>query len=244
MSDPQISIIIPVYNEARRLPRALDKVLPFLADFRHTWEIIIVENGSTDNTYHIANDYAWENPDVYVIRSKPAKGQAVKTGMLYASGRWRYMCDVDLSTPIHYLPRFLAMGQGSLAEQGAPIVIGSREVQESQRINEPKRRHTMGRAFNRVVQSVLIPGISDSQCGFKLFRGDVVEKLFTQQTLKGWAFDVEILYLARLMNLQVIELGVPWTYDPDSRVRPGRDALAMLRDLWQVKRNALIGVYG
>jgi len=238
MNDPQISVIIPVYNEARRLPKAMDKIIPFMCDFRHTWEVIIVENGSADNTYHIANDYAWEHPNVYVIRSKRAKGQAVKTGMLYARGRWRYMCDVDLSTPIHYLPRFLTMGQQ------APIVIGSREVQESQRINEPKRRHTMGRAFNRVVQSVLIPGISDSQCGFKLFRGDVAENLFLQQTLKGWAFDVEILYLARLMNLKVIELGVPWTYDPDSRVRPVWDALMMARELYVVRRNAATGVYG
>jgi len=235
---PEISVIIPVYNEARRLPRALDNILPFMYDFGHTWEVIIVENGSTDHTYHIANDYAWQHSSVYVIRSRPAKGQAVKSGMLYACGKWRYMCDVDLSTPIHCLSHFLKMGQV------APIVIGSREVQKSQRINEPKQRRVMGRLFNRVVQSVLLPGISDSQCGFKLFRGDVAEKLFLHQTLTGLAFDVEIIYLARLMGIRVIELGVPWTHDPDSRVRPVRDALLMTRDLWQVKRNEIKGAYG
>ena len=234
-----ISIVIPLYNETNRLPAAMDQIIPFMDDFDYPYEIILVENRSIDDTWQLARDYQRAyRTTVRALQSMPGKGAAIKTGMLAARGEFRYMCDVDLSTPINEIKRFR-----NAALYSAPIVIGSREVQGSQRINEPENRHTMGRVFNAVIQSLLIAGISDSQCGFKMFRADAAEQLFSRLTIDGWAFDVELLYLARRMGYHVREMGVPWQYESDSRVRPGRDALEMLRDVLKIKINCLSGKY-
>jgi len=235
---PYISIILPAYNESGRLPAALDVIFPYMRYMHVGHEIIVVENGSTDDTYQIAESYQRKHPTVFPLRSRPGKGAAVRVGMLFASGYYRYMCDVDLSTPIDMLPRFV-----SLAQTGSPVVIGSREAPGSIRYNEPGKRHTMGRMFNRAAQSLLISGIRDSQCGFKLFRWDIAEQLFGLQTVSGFAFDVEILYLARQMGIRIAELGVPWLYNDDSRVRPVRDALRMAWDVLKIKFRALSGAY-
>jgi len=234
-----LSIILPAKNEAQRLPSCMA--------WLHHWsianpitrsiEIVIVENGSTDNTAQIAHTYLDRWNKIQVLHSAPGKGAAVRLGMLAATGNWRMMADVDLSSPPASWPRLFA------ATDLAPVVIGSREMPGSCRQDETALRHVTGRVFNRLAQS-LAPGVHDTQCGFKLFRADVALKIFSQTTLDGFAFDVEALTIARRLGCPVIEIGLPWRNDPLTTVRLGSDGLQMALDLLRIHRNLLAGAYG
>jgi len=237
MNKPDLSIIIPLKNEAERLPETMREILSFMGT-KCLYEILLIENGSTDNTYEVAMEFAEVLSFVRVLQSDPGKGAAVKLGMTQAGGLYRYMCDVDLSTPIESISAFVE------AAKTHDIVIGSREKEGAERIGEPEERHSMGRVFNALVQIMHLIGIEDSQCGFKLFRWDVANDLFQHQTLDGFAFDVEILHLARRRGYSIHELPVTWTYDPDSRVDPRRDSWQMFWDLWKIRLNEARGVYG
>ena len=198
-----LSVIIPVYNEEQRLPAAISAIADYLTHKRYNSEIIVVENGSTDNTVLAAlaalqNARQLPNITGRVVYSARGKGAAVKTGMLQANGIYRYICDVDLSTPITELPKFFAPMRG-----GADIVIGSREAAGAERIDEPHRRYITGRIFNALTRP-LLPEIRDTQCGFKLFTETAARQLFGRQTITGWAFDVEILYLAQIYLAEVL----------------------------------------
>jgi len=243
MNDIKVSIILPAYNEEYRLPDCVFSVREFMRRQPYTWEAIIVENRSDDDTRAIAESIAATHREFSAMTSAPGKGAAVLAGMLAARGEYRYMCDVDLSTPISHLPRFL-----DACDEQYPIVIGSREADDAQRVDEPELRNSMGRIFNILLQMMLPYDLpSDTQCGFKMFRVDAALDLFHRQTLSGFAFDVEILYLARRLGYPIFELGVPWFYNDDSKVDAlGRwkTAWRMFRDVRKIPALARLGVYG
>lgn len=230
-SAPSLSIIIPAYNEERRLPRTLAAIAQWVAEWRQPVEVIVVENGSTDRTAAVVTEFRRTHPYVWLIEGLPAgKGGAVRTGMLAAGGARRFLCDADLSMPIGDLAKFL-----SPEVSGAPVLVGSREAPGARRIGEPRRRHVMGRVYNWLVRLIALPGIADSQCGFKLFTATAAEYVFPRARLAGWGFDVEVLYLARKGGFAIREIPIEWHYNADSRVRPIHDSLSMLRDLFRIR---------
>ena len=234
-----LSIIIPVHNEEYRLPPALEKIQAFLAGQPYQAEIVVVENGSHDRTYEVAQSYLGSIPNLRVLReTRRGKGLAVRSGMLAARGQFRFICDVDLSMPIEEIKHFLP------PEHSDPqVVIGSREAPGAVRYNEPAYRHFIGRVFNTMVRWMALPGLQDTQCGFKLFRGDVAERVFPLQTLTGMSFDVEVLFIARRMGYCISEVPVNWYFNADSRVRVVQDSMRMGSDLLQIRRNAREGLY-
>jgi glycosyltransferase involved in cell wall biosynthesis len=237
---PRLSIILPAHNEQDRLPDSLTRILGFLAAQSLEAEIIVVENGSTDRTAEVAETFARTHPGLRVLREiRRGKGLAVRRGILAATGDYRFICDVDLSMPIEQVTRFLPP---ALAD--TPIAIASREAPGAVRYDEPAHRHWVGRGFNLLVRLLAVPGLHDTQCGFKCFRADAAEELFRLQVLDGWTFDVEVLFLARRMGYRVAEIPIPWYYVPGSRVRLLRDSIAMLTDLLRIRWYAARGRYG
>ena len=166
------------------------------------------------------------------------KGWAVKQGMLRARGQYRFLCDADLSMPIEQLSRFLPP-----EAPAADVVIGSREVSGARRIGEPFGRHLMGRIFNYLVRLLVVPGVQDTQCGFKCFKGSVAEELSSLQRQRGFAFDVELLFLARRRNLTISEVPIDWYYRSHSKVRPLWDSLRMVGGLISIRWSHLRGRY-
>lgn len=235
-----LSVVIPAYNEEARLPTTLSRVLAYLQRQPYTWEVLVVDNASTDRTGDIVRSLAEAQPGLRLLREeRRGKGLAVRKGLLAARGEYRFMCDADLSMPIEEIVRFLPPELGE-----ADIAIGSREAPGAVRYGEPAYRHWIGRAFNCLVRLLAVPGIHDTQCGFKCFRAAVAEDLFSVQRLDGWTFDVEVLFLAQRRGYRVVEIGVPWTHEQGSRVHPLRDSVIMLIDLFRIRCNWRRGVYG
>lgn len=236
---PLLSIIIPAHNEETRLPTSLEKINTFLENQPFESEVLIVENGSQDRTFEIAQEFEHRYPYIRALSEKMAgKGLAVKRGMLEASGKYRFIADADLSMPIKELTLFLP--------PQAPeydVAIASREAPGSERIGEPTYRHWIGRMFNLLVRLITLPGIQDTQCGFKCFRSELADELFHEQTLDGWGFDVEILYIARKRGYNIIEIPIHWYFNPGSRVHILRDSIAMFLDLIRIRLNDLQGKY-
>ncbi|GAC1469800.1 MAG: glycosyltransferase family 2 protein [Chloroflexota bacterium] len=235
---PLLSIVIPAFNEAERLPVTLDRLRVYLDSQKYEWEIIVVSNGSTDCTDRVVIDYARKCTRVRLetLRER-GKGRATRFGALKSAGEVVFLCDADLSMPPETIAAFLHV----LRE--ADVVAGSREGKGSRRYNEPRHRHVMGRVFNYLVQALAVPGVQDTQCGFKAFQADAARDLFEQQTLNGFGFDVELLYLARKYGYRVRELGIPWYFDADTRVRPGIDTIDMLRELLMLRFRDARGAY-
>ena len=226
-----LSIVVPAYNEEHRLPRTLPQILAFLDAQAYSAEVVVVENGSADATWGVIQSFAARDARVRGLRSpRKGKGLAVRLGMLAARGRYRFLADADLSMPIAEVTRFLPPRLTDF-----DIAIGTREGPGAVRYHEPWHRHLMGRGFNRLVQILALPGIQDSQCGFKMFRGPVAEDLFRRATLEGMAFDVEVLFIARRLGYRIVEVPIPWYFDPNSRVHPVRDTLHMLRELLAIR---------
>jgi dolichyl-phosphate beta-glucosyltransferase len=167
------------------------------------------------------------------------KGHAVKTGMLEARGTYAAFCDADLAVPMEEIHKLLRALEG-----GSLIAIGSREAKGAMRHGEPIYRHLMGRVFNQMVSRLTVRGFSDTQCGFKCFHRSIIPSLFGNQTVDGFSFDVEILFIAAKRGYPVVEVPVSWYYSPESKVHPLRDSIRMFRELLQVRRNDRRGVYG
>ncbi|MDE2779767.1 MAG: glycosyltransferase family 2 protein [Chloroflexota bacterium] len=231
MTQPYLSVVIPAYNEESRIEATLEQVHSYLSHQTFSWEVVVADDGSTDGTARLVSGFCRDRAGVRLLTLvHRGKGWAVQQGMLAAAGKYRFLCDADLSMPIEQIDRFL-----SPEAQGADIVVGSRELAGSRRIGEPGRRHLMGRGFNWMIRALALPGIRDTQCGFKCFRAETTVPLFERQTLWGFAFDVEILYMARKADLEVREVAIDWHYREGSKVRPLRDALAMARDVLKIR---------
>jgi len=237
--NPFLSVIIPVFNEEARIVATLDRMVAFLNSQPYTWEVLVVDDGSTDDTVTLIKTLLESNNGVNLMsREHEGKGSAVRQGMLKTRGLYRFMCDADLAMPIEGLQLFL--NQMSL---GNDIVIGSRQIAGARRIDEPKSRHILGRLFNFVVKFIAIGNFQDTQCGFKCFRGELVNDLFTRQKTVGFGFDVEILYLAIKYGYKVKEIPIDWYYQEDSKVRPITDAALMARDILRVRWRDIRGLY-
>jgi glycosyltransferase involved in cell wall biosynthesis len=237
--DVDLSIVIPAYNEERRLPDAIRKVTGFLDSQPIHAEVLVVENGSHDRTGAIADAAADADPRFRALHvSLPGKGRAVRTGMLEGRGRVVVFCDADFSMPVDEICLLYRA-----VRDGADVAIGSREVSGARRIGEPWRRHLMGRVFNLLVRILAVPRLEDTQCGFKAFRREVAQDLFRRQIIDGWAFDVEVLFIAFRRGYRVQEVPITWVYDASSRVNPLRDTIGMLRELLVVRWNAWKGQY-
>ena len=234
-----LSLILPAYNEEKRLPECLEKASGFVASHSEPIEVILVENGSSDRTYEIGADFAASHSWFRVLKEeKPGKGNAVRRGMLEARGKYRMFADVDFSMPIEEVDHFIPP-----ALSDYDVAIGSREVKGAVRYNEPPQRHFTGRVFNLIVRILAVPGIHDTQCGFKCFSAAAAERLFRLQRIDGWAFDAEVLFIAQRLSYKIIEVPVQWYYDGNSKVNVFRDSLKMLRELLQIRRNAHEGLY-
>lgn len=238
-SAPFLSLIIPAYNEEQRLTESLAQIEAFVRSQTYETEVLIMENGSTDRTLEVAQSFAKQRVGFSAHHiDQRGKGRAVGRGMLTARGDFRMMLDADLSMPVDQIPRFLP------PQQSADVVIASREAPGAVRYNEPGYRHIGGRLITTMIKIMVLPGIQDTQCGFKCFRAAIAEDLFSKQTLMGWSFDVEILYIARLRGNSIVELPIPWYYRPQSHVRPFQDALRFFIDLLRLRSNARQGLYG
>lgn len=237
---PLLSVIIPARNEGARLPSTLPTVLDFLDHQDYTSEVLVVDSASTDDTGRIVEHHAQDRQHLQLLRvDLPGKGRAVRVGMLAAQGQYRFICDADLSMPIEQVNRFLP----PQLEPALDIAIASREAEGAIRYGEPYYRHVVGRAFNTLVRLLAIPGIQDTQCGFKSFRAEVAEDLFQLQRLDGWTFDVEVLFIAQRRGYAIKEIPIPWYYNPGSRVSVLRDSLAMFTDLFRIRYNDWQGRY-
>jgi dolichyl-phosphate beta-glucosyltransferase len=240
-SQPDLSVIIPAYNEAARIPETLRRVGDFLDDRGGLCEVIVVDDGSADGTAEAAARARPDDPRLRVLPlgKNQGKGAAVRAGMQAAAGERLLFSDADLSTPIEDLRLLEAVLAG-----GADVAIGSRALEDSRvEVRQPWYRQTMGKTFNLFVQLLALPGIRDSQCGFKLFRREAARRVFRAQRLPGFSFDVEILFLARKLGYRVEEVPVRWINSPASRVHPVLDSARMLRDLFRIRWNWLRGRY-
>jgi len=239
VSKPFLSLILPAHNEARRLAACLNQVKAFVNAQSYQSEVLLVENASTDDTLNLAKSFLETFPQLKIIKLEQAgKGNAIRTGMLQAEGQYRFIADVDFSMPIEEINKFLP----PLLEN-PQLAIASREKPGSKRIGEPFYRHLIGRAFNFLVRLLVLPGIQDSQCGFKCFSAEVAEAIFPKQTLDGWSFDVELLCIAREMGFEIREVPITWTYQKGSRMNVLSQSWRMFKDLLLIRSNKRKGMY-
>jgi dolichyl-phosphate beta-glucosyltransferase len=246
MSNPvpsvDVSIIIPAYNEEQRLLPTLERLHAHLSARPMSYEIVVVDDGSRDRTREVVAAAAARLPNIVLVRQRPnrGKGAAVRRGMHAARGRIRVMWDADCSTPPEELPRLLA----PILAGRAAIAIGSRYAQGARTVKQPRYRVLWSRLCNKVIQRWLVPRVLDTQCGFKAFTSDAALNLFGSATIDGWAFDLEILALARRRGIAIEEVGVEWKDDERSRVNPFTDFWKVIREALTIRRNLRLGVYG
>lgn len=239
METPFLSVVIPAFNEAGRLPSTLEQVDRFFSAQSFPYEILVVENGSSDNTLQIAKRMQKQIRNLRIMHEEiRGKGWAVRQGMLAAKGAYRFICDADLSMPIEDVVRFIPPQL-----QDAPIAIASREAPGAVRYDEPEYRHLIGRAFNLLVRVLLLKGLNDTQCGFKCFRADAAEKIFPLVTIQGWTFDVEALFIGRKLGYEIREVPIHWYHKTQSRVKVLRDSFQMGLDLLKIRMNHIAGKY-
>ena len=228
-----LSVIIPAYNEENRLPATLKEIGSYLDQGKTDYEIIVVDDGSKDKTTLKVKEIKNNNGRVQLLQNEKnrGKGLSVRKGILAAQGEYILFYDADGSTPISELEKLLEK-----LRAGYDIAIGSRGLKESQiRVRQPFYREYMGKIFNRLVRLLTVPGIADTQCGFKCFRREAARELFTLQKIKRFSFDVEILYLAQKRGYKIAEVPVVWMNSPVSRVGLIKDSLRMLFDLFRIR---------
>lgn len=250
MSTPKLSIVIPAYNEERRLASTLAAILGHMSRQDYTYEILVSDDGSSDGTAAIVQDLARVHPELRLLRNEHrGKGYAVRAGIQAAFGEIVLFSDADLSTPIEELDRFMPCFESSWE-----VVIGSRQGEGARRVGEPFFRHFMGRIFNHIVGLVALSGIRDTQCGFKAFSSRAARQIFQATLLYSddapvirdamvTGFDVEVLFLARKLGYTIRELPVHWNYDAGTKVNPIKDSWRNFRDVLKVRFNDLLGQY-
>jgi dolichyl-phosphate beta-glucosyltransferase len=234
-----ISIIIPVYNEQNRISKTLTTLTDYLSSQDYSWEIVIVDDGSQDNTINELNAHLEDSRIKLIGLQHNGKGSAIKQGMLSASGKIRMMCDADMAMPVKYIADFIS----EIHNNQTDVVIGSRQISGSKRFNESNFRHLIGRIYNFWIKLFLISDYLDTQCGFKAFTDHSAKQIFSLQQLEGFGFDVEILVIARLKELKTKELPIEWYHDEESKVNPILDSLRMFLDTIKIKVGVYIGKY-
>jgi dolichyl-phosphate beta-glucosyltransferase len=238
---PTYSIIIPAYNESVRIGATLKSILDYSS--KHNWdaEVLVVNDGSTDNTVEVVQSFAKNNPALRLIQNpgNRGKGFSVRNGMLHATGKVRLFSDADLSSPIEEAPKLFA----AIAE-GNDIAIGSRWLKpELQAQRQPLMRRIFSRMFNLTLRIVLRLKFKDTQCGFKAFTREAAEKIFPLQMIERWGFDPELLYLGRHFGFKAAEIPVVWSHREGTRIRPLRDGIRMVGEVFLVRWYALTGKY-
>ena len=245
-----LSVIIPAYNEEENFKKgALKKVASYLKDFSRSYEVIVVDDGSIDKTVVLVKDFI-KNKKKWRLIKNPHQGKAatVATGVKEALGKNILFTDFDQATPLVEVEKLLPF-----LEKEYEVIIGSREIKGAKREKEPFHRHLMGKVFNFVVQVIALPGIHDTQCGFKLLKANAAKKLFVK--LKVYktgviknaftgAFDVELLYLAQKKGYKIVEVPVFWQHYETVRVSPIKDSIKMFFDVVKIRLNDLLGKYG
>jgi len=236
-----LSVVVPAYNEEKCIRSTIERIYDFLEKNFKSYEIIVVDDGSTDRTCKIVSELSGRIKDLKLLRNagQSGKGESVKRGMMQASSEYILFSDADLSTPIEEIMTFL-----NYAENGAEVIIGSRAAKGANVLKKQSfLRQNMGRTFNFLVQIFLFSGIKDTQCGFKCFSKKAAEALFKGQRIRGFCFDAEVLYIAKKKGYEIKEVPVTWVNRQDSRVTLVRGALGMLLDIFRIKVNGMIGRY-
>lgn len=240
MSAPRLSIVIPAFNEEKRLPPTIARMLAWTRAQDFACEFVVVDDGSADGTAAAAAK-ALEGVEHRVLAHpvNRGKGAGLRTGMTAARGEFVLMTDADLSTPIEEVARFL-----DLHATGVPVVIGTRKTAGARVLkHQSPLRENMGRVFTLLSNVLVCPGVTDFTCGFKCFRADASREIFSRLEERGWAYDAEVLYLARRLGYQVREVPVSWTNDESTRVRLVRDAVGSFMGLLRIRGRALAGRY-
>lgn len=238
---PTYSIVIPAYNESTRLGASLEKVLGYVHAHRWDAEVIVVNDGSRDNTAEVVRSFAAKDPILRLLENpgNRGKGYSVRNGMLHAQGRLILFSDADLSSPIEEAPKLL----DALAA-GADIAIGSRWLQaDTQTQRQPLHRQLFGRIFNLLLRLMLGLQFADTQCGFKAFKRAAAQAIFPQQKIERWGFDPEILFLARKLGFKVQEVPVLWGHSGDTRINPVVDGARMFQEMLRVRWYSVRGEY-
>jgi glycosyltransferase involved in cell wall biosynthesis len=238
---PRLSIVIPAYNESARIEAALANVLACVESRAWDADILVVDDGSTDNTTAIVQHWMAANPRLHLIQNpgNRGKGYSVRNGLLQSSGEIVMFTDADLSAPIEEAERLIAA-----IDAGADVAIGSRWLdKQKQTVHQPLYRRFFGRCFNWVTRKVMGLPFKDTQCGFKAFRRDAAQTIFRLQTIERWGFDPEILFIARKLRYTIVEVPVTWGHDERSRISYLRDGTQMLKEMGQIRTNFLRGRY-
>jgi dolichyl-phosphate beta-glucosyltransferase len=223
---PALSVVLPAFDEEARLGPTLDRILGYLERRGDPFEIVVVDDGSRDATAAVAELYGARGARLVRLARNRGKGAALRAGVAATRGGRVLLCDADLSTPIEDLERL----EPHLAR--AEVVLGSRAVAESRILRrQPRHRELMGKTFNRIIRLSGVRGLADTQCGFKLLDGETARRLFAELTVDRFAYDVELVWLARRRGHRVVEVGVTWRDEPASKVHPLRDAASMLLDV-------------
>ena len=235
------SIIVPAYNEGARIGATLERILTYLTKCGWDAEVIVVNDGSRDNTVEIVSQFASKNSMLRLLENpgNRGKGYSVRNGMLHARGQALLFSDADLSSPIEEASKLFAA-----IASGADIALGSRWLQsELQTQRQPLYRQLFGRIFNLLLRLILGLNFKDTQCGFKAFTRGAAQKIFPLQRVERWAFDPELLYLAKKFGLKVVEVPVAWAHSEGTRISPLRDGTRMFTDMLKIRWNALTGKY-
>ncbi len=241
MSETHLSIIIPAYNEEERIGPTLEGIFEFLAGQDYTGEVVLVDDGSSDKTVEAAKASARAHENFRVLENgaNRGKGYSIRHGMLEGKGKFLLFSDADLSTPIEETTRVLEK-----MREGYHVVIGSRAMPESNIVTyQPWYRQLMGKIFNKIVRVMAVRGISDTQCGFKMFTREAGRRIFALQQVERFAFDVETLFLARKLGYKICELPVTWKDSPQTRISTFMDSWSMFSALFTIRLNSLRGRY-
>ncbi len=242
MPAPDISVVIPAYNETKRLPGTLCAAEDYFDARNVSREILVVDDGSQDDTVRMTLNLKDDIKGLKILRNdrNRGKGFSVRHGMLEASGRWILMMDADQSSPMGELEKLLP----SVRDGKSDIAIGSRALKESQiMVHQPLYREPLGFLYNDLIQLLVLRGIKDTQCGFKLFRREVARDVFSRQRLSGFAFDVEVLFIARKLGYQIAEIPIRWRNDPNTKINILRHGSNMIADLLRIRWNDWKGLY-
>jgi dolichyl-phosphate beta-glucosyltransferase len=238
---PDLSVVIPAFNEESRVGPTLRDYVAYCRASARRAELIVVDDGSLDRTSAVVNSLASEFPEIRLIRlaENHGKGHAVRSGVVNAQGKLVLFADADGATPLPEIERL----EAALAD-GADVAIGSRALNDTRvRVNAKLYRRVIGRVFHGMVEMLTVPGVKDTQCGFKLFRGPVAHDLFSRMRIRGFSFDVEVLMMAQRRGYRIAEVPVNWTHQPGSKVNLVTDSVRMLRDLFVIRGRYMSGQY-